>query len=99
MIRDLLFIITGYSEQNGNSFLYTVQVAMAVKEISFMNNSDKVESQDHQVIWKYRNLCFQGTYRRISSLTICFHSGPQINLQNHKADHLFLEDWDFPHRV
>lgn len=31
-----------------------------------------------------------------SSLTVCFHVGPQIN---HKVDHLFLKTENFAYRV
>lgn len=47
-------------------FSYTDQVAIVVKEISFMHTSNKVESQDQQDIYKYRNLCFQDTCRSLS---------------------------------
>lgn len=78
----MLLTITGYSEQNDSCFLYTVQVAIVVKDIYFMNNSNKVISQDHQGICKYKTYALKALTEVFHfSLTICFHLGPQINLQ------------------
>lgn len=58
-----------------------------------MNNSDKIESLDHQDISILETYALKALIKTTHSiLSICLHLGPQINLQNHKADHLFLKD-------
>lgn len=76
--------------------MYAVQVLVDVKEISPVNHSDEVNLKITRIFVNMESYALKALIEVIHFLlAICFHLGPQINLQNHQANHLFLEDWNF----